>query len=180
MHLHAAWLAAEGGWLTPGPARPHPTPAARACPTAGINIAPLLASVGGLGLAVGLATQSVAANVVAAVSLYSGGPFSIGDQVELWSAGALIAAGTVTAVEPLATTLRSTDGNPSECGGLRAVGAGPARRRAAPQRRAASGQRPSRLRSRRPAAWFVCPPPAVYMSNAEVAACQVRNLTRRV
>lgn len=81
---------------------------------AGINIAPLLASVGGLGLAVGLATQSVAQNVVAAVSLYSGGPFSIGDKVELHSAGVLIAAGTVTAVEPLATTLRNADGNPSE------------------------------------------------------------------
>ena len=37
--------------------------------TAGINIGPLMASVGGIGLAVGLATQNLAANVVAALAL---------------------------------------------------------------------------------------------------------------
>lgn len=57
---------------------------------------PLVASVGGVGLAVGLATQSVAQNVVAAISLYSGGPFLAGDTVELWNGGGvLVAAGVV-------------------------------------------------------------------------------------
>lgn len=37
--------------------------------TAGINIGPLMASVGGIGLAVGLATQNLAANVVSALAL---------------------------------------------------------------------------------------------------------------
>lgn len=39
------------------------------CTAAGINVGPLMASVGGIGLAVGLATQSLAANVVSALAL---------------------------------------------------------------------------------------------------------------
>lgn len=112
--LQAAWAFVDGSRPCRGPPTHPASIHAPPPPPAGINISPLLASVGGLGLAVGLATQSVAQNVVAAVSLYSGGPFSIGDLVELHAGGVLIAAGTVTAVEPLATTLRNADGNPSE------------------------------------------------------------------
>ena len=48
---------------------PVTTGSRRPLPAAGINISGLLASVGGIGVAVGLATQSVAANFVSALSL---------------------------------------------------------------------------------------------------------------
>ncbi len=38
-------------------------------PPAGVNVGPLMASVGGLGVAAGLATQSLAANVVAGLGM---------------------------------------------------------------------------------------------------------------
>ena len=85
---------------------------------------------GGIGLAVGLATQSVAANVVAALSLYSGASFVVGDRIQLAAAGAPVAEGVVEAIEPLATTLIDDAGHP------------------------------------------------VYLSNTEVAACSIRNLSR--
>ncbi|KAL4434300.1 hypothetical protein ABPG75_000741 [Micractinium tetrahymenae] len=78
----------------------------------GINVGPLVASIGGLGLVVGLATQSLAANVVSALALYSGRPFVVGDRVELLAGGARVVEGVVVQIEPMRTILRDDSGAP--------------------------------------------------------------------
>ena len=74
-----------------------------------------MASVGGIGVAVGLATQSVASNVVSALSLFASRPFVVGDRVQLLSGGAVVVEGLVEQIEPMRTVLRDAEGNPSEC-----------------------------------------------------------------
>ncbi|PSC72397.1 mechanosensitive ion channel [Micractinium conductrix] len=78
----------------------------------GINVGPLVASVGGLGLAIGLAMQSLAGNVVSALSLYTGRPFVVGDRVQLTSPGGGVVEGEVVVIEPLRTILRDNSGAP--------------------------------------------------------------------
>lgn len=51
---------------------------------------PLVASIGGLGLVVGLASQSLAANLASALAIYSGRPFVVGDRVELLARGSRV------------------------------------------------------------------------------------------
>jgi small-conductance mechanosensitive channel len=104
--------------------------AATALSAYGINVGPLMASVGGIGLAVGLATQSLAANVVSALALYSGRPFVVGDRIQLLAGGAPVVEGIVEAVDPVRTTIIDDDRNP------------------------------------------------IYMSNTEVTACVIRNLSQ--
>ena len=91
--------------------------------SAGVNVGPLMASVGGIGVAVGLATQSVATNVVSALSLFASRPFVVGDRVQLMKGGAVVVEGKVEHIEPMRTVLRDPEGNPSEwdtaCAGLR-------------------------------------------------------------
>jgi small-conductance mechanosensitive channel len=73
-----------------------------------------MASVGGIGVAVGLATQSVATNVVSALSLFASRPFVVGDRVQLMKGGAVVVEGKVEHIEPMRTVLRDPEGNPSE------------------------------------------------------------------
>ena len=91
--------------------------------SAGVNVSPLMASVGGIGVAVGLATQSVATNVVSALSLFASRPFVVGDRVQLMKGGAVVVEGKVEHIEPMRTVLRDPEGNPSEwdtaCAGMR-------------------------------------------------------------
>lgn len=144
------WLAGrlQGSERHPSPASP---PAS--LPDAGVNVGPLVASVGGLGVAIGLATQSVAQNVVGALSLYSGAQFVVGDRVQLMAAGAVVTEGTVEAIEPMCTTIRDNDGHPGEPQrwSRRGVARGAGQGRAAAQGLAA----PSRL-----AGWPAAPAPA--------------------
>ncbi|KAL4423213.1 hypothetical protein ABPG77_000005 [Micractinium sp. CCAP 211/92] len=78
----------------------------------GINVGPLIASIGGLGLVIGLATQSLAANVVSALALYSGRPFVVGDRIELLARGSRVLEGVVVQIEPMRTILRDDSGAP--------------------------------------------------------------------
>ncbi|EFN56554.1 expressed protein [Chlorella variabilis] len=71
----------------------------------GFHIGPLLASVGGVGVVIGLATQQLLSNIVAAISLYSTRPFVTGDVVELVNPEGVEVAGTVLNIEPTRTIL---------------------------------------------------------------------------
>lgn len=78
----------------------------------GVNVGPLVASIGGLGLVVGLASQSLAANLASALAIYSGRPFVVGDRVELLARGSRVVEGVVVQIEPMRTILRDDSGAP--------------------------------------------------------------------
>lgn len=79
----------------------------------GINIQPLLASLGASSVIVGIASQNLLTNVGAAVSLYTSRPFIAGDKVKLMGGGGgLVIEGEVIRIEPMRTVFRSTDGTP--------------------------------------------------------------------
>ncbi|KAI3427153.1 hypothetical protein D9Q98_007090 [Chlorella vulgaris] len=71
----------------------------------GFHIGPLLASVGGVGVVVGLATQDLLSNIAAAVSLYSTRPFVTNDHVVLVNQEGVEVSGTVLNIEPTRTIL---------------------------------------------------------------------------
>ncbi|KAI3438969.1 hypothetical protein D9Q98_001383 [Chlorella vulgaris] len=105
----------------------------------GVNIGPLMASVGGISVAVGLVTQRLAANFVSGLSLYSGRAFVAGDRVQLLQSGRTVLEGVVLEIEPLRTKIRDDDGNPvylsnTEVGqyGVRNLTQGAASRQAKP------------------------------------------------
>ena len=52
----------------------------------GLNIAPLLAGAGVMGLALSLAAKDTLSNLIAGVLLIMDRPFKVGDRIELWSA----------------------------------------------------------------------------------------------
>ncbi len=52
----------------------------------GLNVAPLLAGAGVLGLALSLAAKDTLSNLIAGVLLILDRPFQVGDRIELWSA----------------------------------------------------------------------------------------------
>ena len=79
--------------------------------TCGINITPLLASLGGASVIIGLAAQSILGQIASAVTLYASPPFAAGDDVKFLSGGALVIAGTVVALEPLRTVLKDATGS---------------------------------------------------------------------
>lgn len=71
----------------------------------GVNLAPLLASAGVLGIAIGLAAQSIVKDMLNGITILIEGQFSVGDTVRL--AGV---AGTVEAMTLRKTTVRDADG----------------------------------------------------------------------
>jgi small-conductance mechanosensitive channel len=71
----------------------------------GVNLAPLLASAGVVGIAIGLAAQSIVKDMLNGLTILIEGQFSVGDTVRL--AGV---AGTVEAMTLRKTTVRDGDG----------------------------------------------------------------------
>ncbi|PRW56732.1 mechanosensitive ion channel [Chlorella sorokiniana] len=84
--------------------------AATALGAYGINLGPIIASVGGLGVVVGLASQRLLMNAASAIALYSARPFVVGDEVHLLAGGAPAVMGTVVQIEPMRTIIHSEDG----------------------------------------------------------------------
>lgn len=77
----------------------------------GVDITPLLASAGASSVVIGIASQDILKNIGSALTIYTSRPFINGDDVELLtSGGGLVAAGTVVAVEPMRTVLRTAEG----------------------------------------------------------------------
>lgn len=76
----------------------------------GINLGPIMASVGGLGVVVGLASQRLMMNAASAIALYSARPYVVGDEVHLLSGPTAAVMGTVVAVEPMRTIIHADDG----------------------------------------------------------------------
>ncbi|KAL4444001.1 hypothetical protein ABPG75_011738 [Micractinium tetrahymenae] len=69
----------------------------------GFHISALMASVGGVGVVLGLATQQLLANLVAAVSLFVTRPFVTGDRVQLVNPEGVEVEGEVLNIEPTRT-----------------------------------------------------------------------------
>ncbi|KAL4429384.1 hypothetical protein ABPG77_005158 [Micractinium sp. CCAP 211/92] len=76
----------------------------------GINLGPIWASVGGLGVVVGLASQRLMMNAFSAIALYSARPYVVGDEVHLLQGPRPQVKGTVIAVEPMRTIIHDDDG----------------------------------------------------------------------
>ncbi|PRW50874.1 mechanosensitive ion channel isoform A [Chlorella sorokiniana] len=74
----------------------------------GFHIGPLMASIGGVGVVLGLATQDLLQNLTAAVSLYVTRPFVAGDHIKLINQEGVEVEGTVINIEPTRTILRDT------------------------------------------------------------------------
>lgn len=79
--------------------------------TCGINITPLLASVGGASVVIGLAAQSILSDVASALTLFASPPFAAGDDVKFLAGGALVVEGTIVGIEPLRCVLRTPEGS---------------------------------------------------------------------
>lgn len=76
----------------------------------GINIAPLLAGAGVIGLALSLAAKDTLSNLIAGVLLILDRPFQVGDRIELWSAPAETGTwGDVEEIGLRATKIRNPD-----------------------------------------------------------------------
>ncbi|KAL4442981.1 hypothetical protein ABPG77_008472 [Micractinium sp. CCAP 211/92] len=73
----------------------------------GVNLRPLLASLGASSIVAGLAAQSLLRNVAAGVTLYATRPFAVGDRVAFYTVGdgSLVCQGTVAALHPTRTVL---------------------------------------------------------------------------
>ncbi|KAI3427237.1 hypothetical protein D9Q98_007172 [Chlorella vulgaris] len=76
----------------------------------GLNLGPVIASVGGVGVVVGFATQGLLMNAISAIALFTTRPFVAGDDVELTMNGMLVVRGTVVQMEPMRTVIKSDDG----------------------------------------------------------------------
>lgn len=93
----------------------------------GVNLRPLLASLGASSLVAGLAAQSMLRNVAAGVTLYATRPFSLGDHVVLWNVGGMVVAeGVVAALHPTRTVIirELPPANGSENGNANGNGSG--------------------------------------------------------
>lgn len=78
----------------------------------GVNLWPVLASLGGFSVVIGLAAQSILGNVAAGVSLFASRPFLVGDRVQLVSVnGAVVAEGVVQTVSLSRTVLFTEEGD---------------------------------------------------------------------
>ncbi|KAL6769562.1 MSC1 [Auxenochlorella protothecoides x Auxenochlorella symbiontica] len=79
----------------------------------GVNIQPLLASVGASSVIIGLAAQSTLKNFTGAIMLYTSQPFTAGDKVQLLTTGGgKVIEGVVQSIEPSRTVIRVEDGSP--------------------------------------------------------------------
>ncbi len=76
----------------------------------GINIGPLIASAGVLGVALAFGAQSLVRDVISGVFMLVEDQFGVGDRVELGATGTVMATGTVEQVALRITTLRDDDG----------------------------------------------------------------------
>lgn len=79
--------------------------------TCGINITPLLASLGGASVVIGLASQTILGELASSLTLFVAPPFGVGDNIKFLSGGALVMEGIVLAIEPMRTILKTADGN---------------------------------------------------------------------
>lgn len=76
----------------------------------GLNIAPLLAGAGVMGLALSLAAKDTLSNLIAGVLLIMDRPFQIGDRIELWNSPAETGSwGDVIEIGLRATKIRNPD-----------------------------------------------------------------------
>src|SRR5687768_7373593 len=66
----------------------------------GVDIAPLVAGVGVVGVGIGLATQGVLANLVAGLLIFFAKPFRVGEFIDLFGE-----AGGVETIDPFSTNL---------------------------------------------------------------------------
>ena len=78
----------------------------------GINIQPLLTSIGASSVIIGIASQDLLSNVGSGVALYTSQSFMPGDSILLVNTdGDAVLEGDVVRIEPLRTVIRSKDGH---------------------------------------------------------------------
>jgi len=78
--------------------------------TMGINVTPVLAGAGVLGLAISLAAKDTLSNLIAGILLILDRPFQVGDRIELWNAPAETGTwGDVVEIGLRATKIRNPD-----------------------------------------------------------------------
>lgn len=75
-----------------------------------IDVRPLLASAGVVGVAIAFGAQSLVRDVISGVFMLVEDQYGVGDRVELGSTGAAMATGTVEQVALRITTIRDDDG----------------------------------------------------------------------
>lgn len=76
----------------------------------GVDVAPLLASAGVVGVALAFGAQSLVRDIISGVFMLFEDQYGVGDRVELGATGAIMATGTVEAVALRITTIRDDDG----------------------------------------------------------------------
>ncbi|WP_420114108.1 mechanosensitive ion channel family protein [Pseudactinotalea sp.] len=76
----------------------------------GVQVAPLLASAGVVGVALAFGAQSLVRDVISGVFMLVEDQYGVGDWVELGATGTVMAAGTVERVALRITTIRDDDG----------------------------------------------------------------------
>lgn len=76
----------------------------------GVDVAPLLASAGVVGVALAFGAQSLVRDIISGIFMLVEDQYGVGDRVELGATGAVMASGTVEAVALRITTIRDDDG----------------------------------------------------------------------
>lgn len=76
----------------------------------GVNVAPLIASAGIVGVAIAFGAQSLVSDIVSGLFMLTENQYNVGDRVELGAAGNILAAGTIEEVGLRVTALRDDDG----------------------------------------------------------------------
>ncbi|MFT4265194.1 MAG: mechanosensitive ion channel [Nocardioides sp.] len=76
----------------------------------GVNVAPIIASAGVVGLALGFGAQSLVKDYLSGIFMIFEDQYGVGDRVVVGANGSDLATGTVEAVSLRITTLRAEDG----------------------------------------------------------------------
>lgn len=76
----------------------------------GVQVAPLLASAGVVGVALAFGAQTLVRDIISGVFMLVEDQYGVGDRVELGATGTVMAAGTVERVALRITTIRDDDG----------------------------------------------------------------------